>query len=96
MCRALIMFLLCLSGVALSQASHAERIKDIGTFQGLRANHVVPRRSGGQLVGLVEGSGCAAARGGRRRGEQDQEQEGHGLAFTYPLMDREDIPSLSV
>jgi flagellar P-ring protein FlgI len=50
MYRALITFLLCLSGVALSNASHAERIKDIGTFQGLRANQLTGY---GIVVGLA-------------------------------------------
>ena len=50
MYRALITFLLCLSGVALSNAGHAERIKDIGTFQGLRANQLTGY---GIVVGLA-------------------------------------------
>jgi flagellar P-ring protein precursor FlgI len=50
MFRALITFLLCLSGVALSQAGHAERIKDLGTFQGLRANQLTGY---GIVVGLA-------------------------------------------
>ena len=50
MYRALITFLFCFSGVALSSVGHAERIKDIGTFQGLRANQLTGY---GIVVGLA-------------------------------------------
>ena len=50
MYRALITFLFCFSGVALSGVGHAERIKDIGTFQGLRANQLTGY---GIVVGLA-------------------------------------------
>src|SRR6186713_1726445 len=50
MYRALITFLICFSGIALSNASHAERIKDLGAFQGLRANQLTGY---GIVVGLA-------------------------------------------
>ncbi|KKC25301.1 flagellar basal body P-ring protein FlgI [Sphingomonas sp. SRS2] len=50
MYRALITFLFCLGGLSLSGVSHAERIKDIGTFQGLRANQLTGY---GIVVGLA-------------------------------------------
>ncbi|KRB86656.1 flagellar biosynthesis protein FlgI [Sphingomonas sp. Root710] len=50
MYRALITFLFCFSGFVVSGVSHAERIKDIGTFQGLRANQLTGY---GIVVGLA-------------------------------------------
>jgi len=50
MFRALITFLVCFSGFALAGTSHAERIKDIGSFAGLRANQLTGY---GIVVGLA-------------------------------------------
>jgi len=50
MLRALITFLFAFTGLALSGVSHADRIKDLGTFQGLRANQLTGY---GIVVGLA-------------------------------------------
>ena len=50
MVRALITFLFAFTGLALSGVGHAERIKDLGTFQGLRANQLTGY---GIVVGLA-------------------------------------------
>jgi flagellar P-ring protein precursor FlgI len=50
MFRAFITFLFAFTGLALSGVSHAERIKDLGTFQGLRTNQLTGY---GIVVGLA-------------------------------------------
>jgi flagellar P-ring protein precursor FlgI len=50
MIRALITFLVCFSGFTVAGAGHAERIKDIGNFAGLRANQLTGY---GIVVGLA-------------------------------------------
>ena len=50
MYRALITFLICFSGLTLASVGHAERIKDIGNFAGLRANQLTGY---GIVVGLA-------------------------------------------
>ena len=50
MLRAPITFLFAFTGLALSGVSHADRIKDLGTFQGLRANQLTGY---GIVVGLA-------------------------------------------
>jgi flagellar P-ring protein precursor FlgI len=50
MFRNVLLFALCLIGFTLSGAGHAERIKDIGTFQGLRSNQLTGY---GIVVGLA-------------------------------------------
>ena len=50
MFRLLITFLFAFTGIAAAGVSHAERIKDIGTFAGLRANQLTGY---GIVVGLA-------------------------------------------
>ena len=49
MLRHFLIFALCLAGFSVTGAAHAMRIKDVGTFQGLRSNQLTGY---GIVVGL--------------------------------------------
>lgn len=50
MLRSIVIFALCLAGFSVTGAAHATRIKDVGTFQGLRSNQLTGY---GLVVGLA-------------------------------------------